>query len=259
MFELNTILFFSLVAMGAMVQTITGFAMGLIIIAGVTALGLAEISFSAAVVSFISLTNTAVALRHNHRHIDYTYLRQVSFGLLPTLILGVLLLDYLSGQFYELLKPALGVVIIAAGVLLMITPAAYSRESPASSIIGCGMLGGLIAGLYSAGGAPLAYFMYRQPIPLNTIRATLLAIFAVSTLGRTLVAGAAGHVDWEVLKTVAVAIPIVIASTMLTSRYVQMIPDRLVRRMVFVLLIAVGTFLIVNSAQGDFSIHTVSQ
>jgi len=245
-FEINTLLFFALVALGASVQTITGFAMGLIVIAGVTAFNIADISFSAAVVSFISLSNTLIALRHNHRHIDRHYLKWISLGLVPVLIGGVVLLDYLSDQYSNALRILLGIVIIVAGVSLMIAPAPYKARSSRQNIAFCGGLGGLIAGLYSAGGAPLAYFMYRQPIELNIIRSTLLAIFAISTLWRTMVVGFAGHINLEVLAMAAISIPVVVVVTMITGRYVHLLPDRLVRRFVFVLLIGVGTFLIVR-------------
>ncbi len=242
--EINIILFLVLVAGGALVQTITGFAMGLIIIAGVTALDIAEISFSAAVISFISLANATVALRHNHRHIDFHYLKWVSVGLVPLLAVGFVLLDYFSSRYYELLKVFLGFVIIGAGVMLMMTPAPYKNKSSKLAIGSCGVLGGLIAGFYSAGGAPLAYFMYRQPIELNVIRSTLLAIFAVSTFCRSIIAGIGGHLNAGVLMVAAVSIPLVVVVTVLTGRIVHLVPDKLVRRLVFILLIGVGSFLI---------------
>lgn len=242
--EINIILFLVLVAGGALVQTITGFAMGLLIIAGVTALDIAEISFTAAVISIISLTNTAVALRHNRRHIDTHYLKWVSIALVPVMVGGFMLLNYLSADYYNLLKVLLGIVIISAGVMLMITPAPYRNQSPKLAIFSCGVLGGLIAGLYSAGGAPLAYFMYRQPIELNVVRSTLLAIFAISTMWRTVLAAVAGHLDSSVLIVAGVSIPVVVLVTMLTGRVVHHVPDKLVRRLVFILLIGVGTFLI---------------
>jgi uncharacterized membrane protein YfcA len=224
----------------------TGFAMGLIIIAGVTAFNLADISFSAAVVSFISLSNTLIALRHNHRHIDMDYLKWISLGLIPVLIGGVVLLNYLTDLYSEALRILLGIVIIGAGVSLMIAPEPYDQRSSPLGIAACGALGGLIAGLYSAGGAPLAYFMYRQPVGLTIVRSTLLAIFAVSTLWRTVVVGFAGHISLEVLQAAAISIPVVVVATMTTGRYVHLVPDKLVRRFVFVLLIGVGTFLILK-------------
>ena len=51
--EITTFLFLAVVVLGALVQTITGFAMGLVTMAGIAVLGIADIAFSAAVVSFI--------------------------------------------------------------------------------------------------------------------------------------------------------------------------------------------------------------
>ncbi|MBQ73992.1 MAG: hypothetical protein CMQ20_03075 [Gammaproteobacteria bacterium] len=246
MIETNTLLFFALVVFGAVVQTVTGFALGLIIIAGVTVLGIAEISFSAAVISMIALANVLVALRASRHHIDLEYVKWVSVGLVPAMLIGVILLEFLSTQYYDFLQVLLGVVIICAGVMLMITPAAFEKKSPKPVRALCGMLGGVMAGLYSAGGPPLAYFMYRQPIELNAIRATLLATFAISTLWRTLVVAVAGHIDSRVLITAATSIPIVIVATLVTGRFMHHIPDLFVRRLVFVLLIGAGAFLVVR-------------
>jgi uncharacterized protein len=246
MLETNTLLFFALVAMGAVVQTVTGFALGLVIIAGVTAMDIAEISFSAAVISLITFVNTIVALRNNRRHIDVDYVKWISLGLVPFLVAGVVLLDYLSSKYYSFLQTLLGLVIIGAGIMLMITPAPYEEKSSSMATAFCGVLGGLIAGLYSAGGAPLAYYMYRQPVELNVVRSTLLAVFAISTFWRTVVIAVAGHVDTRVLVTAGASIPVVVIVTVVTGRFVHLIPDQFVRRLVFVLLIIVGAFLILR-------------
>jgi len=62
--------FLGLVAVGSYIQTLTGFAIALIIMGGVTALGLAPVAFTANVVSFIALANTVTAVHRNHSHID---------------------------------------------------------------------------------------------------------------------------------------------------------------------------------------------
>ena len=66
-----------------MVQTATGFAMGLIIMGGVTALGLADIGKTAAVVGFISLVNALVALRTTHRFMDRKVIIDIALGMVP--------------------------------------------------------------------------------------------------------------------------------------------------------------------------------
>ncbi len=236
----------ALVAFGAMVQTVTGFAMGLMIIVGVAALDLVSISFAAAVISFISLLNTLIALKDTHRFIDRQFVMAISLGLTPFLVLGVFVLDFLSSDFYHWLRTILGVVIIAAGILLMVTPKPYATLSPRWVSLGVGSIAGVIAGLYSAGGAPLAYFMYRQPLELQVIRATLLAVFALSTLWRTMVVAGAGHVTLDVVKVAALSVPVVVLTTIATGRALPKIPDKLVRRLVFILMIGVGLFLIVT-------------
>lgn len=109
-----------------------------------------------------------------------------------------------------------------------------------------------MAGLYSAGGAPLAYFAYRQPISINTIRTSLLAVFGVSTAIRVAMIGASGQVNISILQMSAVTFPLVIVVTLVTNRFVQMVPDHLVRRSVFLTLIAAGAFLVIGSLQPDF-------
>ena len=98
--EINTIWFLAVVALGAVVQTITGFAMGLLTMAGITLLGIADIAFAAAVVSFISMANTGVGLKKNYGQVDWTYLKRISVTFLPAMAIALILLTYLSSNFY---------------------------------------------------------------------------------------------------------------------------------------------------------------
>ncbi len=85
----SQIYFLLFVVLDVVVQSITGFAMGLIIMGGVAAMGLADISLSAVVVSLISLCNKLVALRYNHRDIDFEYVKRIATGMLPMALVGV--------------------------------------------------------------------------------------------------------------------------------------------------------------------------
>ena len=82
----NSVFFLILVFVGAVVQSLTGFAMALIILGGVAALGLAGISETAAVVSILSLFNAGLALRYNYRLIDYTLMKTMSIGMVPAVL-----------------------------------------------------------------------------------------------------------------------------------------------------------------------------
>lgn len=245
--EINTILFLAVVVVASVVQTITGFAMGLVCMAGIALLGVADIAFAAAVVSFISLANTGIGLRRGYKHVDWDYLKWMAVGFFPAMALALALLTYLSQNYYHLLKLLLGVVIILAGSMLMISPAPYEKKTGTAGLSVIGVLGGIVGGLYSAGGGPIAYFMYRQPIDLNVIRYSLLAVIAISTFARSIMIALSGQMTKEIIIMSAISIPVVIVVTIGVSRYLRYIPDKMVRSLVYVVLLLVGGFLVIGS------------
>jgi uncharacterized membrane protein YfcA len=103
-----------------------------------------------------------------------------------------------------------------------------------------------MAGTYGAGGAPFAYLLYRQPLDFNIVRATLLALFAISTLTRTVLVGASGSLSSSVLSLVVLGLPIVLIATLVSVKLGKYLPDTLLRKYTFLLLMLVGAFLIVK-------------
>jgi uncharacterized membrane protein YfcA len=243
---LNAGLFLLFVVAGAYVQTITGFAMGLVIMGGVTMLDLAPVAFSAGVVSLLSMVNTCLALRYSSKHIDWNIVRQLCIGLFPAMLLGIFVLDILSDTAYIWLRRLLGFVIILAGTLLILKPEPWKNRSGKITTSLFGVAGGLIGGMFSAGGPPLAFMMYRQPLDLNTIRATLLATFLVSTSGRTGVIVLDGQMTYEMMTVGALAIPLVLLTTIYARKVTPDNSEMLIRRFVFVLLILIGATLLLT-------------
>ena len=134
--EINTILFLAVVALGVVVQTIMGFAMELVTMVSITLLGVADIAFSAAVVSFISMANTSIGLRKGYRQVDWDYMKWIGITFLPAMAIALALLTYLSEHYYNLLRLLLVLVIILAGSMLMISPRPYARKSNRTSLLG---------------------------------------------------------------------------------------------------------------------------
>ena len=248
--EITTLLFLLAVALGAVVQTITGFAMGLITMAGIAVMGVADIAFTAAVVSFISLANTGVGLRKGIRFVDWDYMKWMAVGFVPAMVVALALLAWLSEHYYNFLKFLLGIVIILAGSMLMISPEPFSKKTGRTGLSAIGIAGGVIGGLYSAGGGPIAYFMYRQPMDLNVIRYSLLAVIALSTLVRTVLITVSGQMTSGILMMSAVSVPLVIVVTLAVSRYLDFIPEKIVRSIVYIVLLLVGGFLVLASFLG---------
>ncbi len=235
-----------LVMLGAYVQTIAGFAMGLLIMGGVTILNLAPIAFSAAVVSILSLLNTMLALRYSLKHVNWKTVGYTCAGLLPGLVVGYFLLGLLSDSAYIWLRRILGVVIIVAGVLLTLKPEPWDRTSGGSATSLTGVAGGLIGGMFSTGGAPIAFFMYRQPLEFNVIRATLLAIFAVTTFARTVVVALNDQLTHDILVVSGIGLPLVLITTLVARKISPASADTRIRKAVFILLIVIGASLVIT-------------
>ena len=84
----SLIYFLIAVALGSYVQTVTGFAIGLIVMGTVTTFDLAPIPFSAIVVCFLVFWNGLIALRRNHATVDWKITRLVLIGALDRTMLS---------------------------------------------------------------------------------------------------------------------------------------------------------------------------
>ncbi len=107
-----------------------------------------------------------------------------------------------------------------------------------------GGLGGLFGGLFSTAGPPMVYHLYREPLPLDTIRTTLLAVFGCITVIRNGYLGITGELDMEMLRLSLLCVPAVYLATRLGQRYRPPISENGMRRFAFALLTLLGVGLL---------------
>lgn len=246
--EISSLLaFVGLVAIGSYIQTISGFAIALIIAGGATALGLAPIDFTANVISFIALANTITAVHKHYRDIDLEILFYASIGVFCLTWAGLLLLDHLSSQFVKQLEILLGIVILFSGTLLMIRPRALKRVSPNYAHLAAGSFGGLLSGLFGVGGPPLVVHLYRQPLAFPVIRTTLLGVLGIMPITRIGLETYSGNINESVLKLSLFCVPVSILTTLFARRFPPRVSDMVMRRFAFSLLCVMGLFLIISN------------
>ena len=89
--------------------------------------------------------------------------------------------------------------------------------------------------------------MYRQPIDLNVIRFSLLAVIGLSALARTIMISVSGQMSCEILLVSAISVPLVIIVTLWVSRYLHYIPDKVSRGIVYIMLLGAGGILVLVS------------
>ncbi|MEO6354775.1 MAG: sulfite exporter TauE/SafE family protein [Burkholderiaceae bacterium] len=241
--------FLAIIALAVYFQTVTGFGMGMIVMGATSGLGLVSVATIAAIVSLLSLFNCAVAMPGSLHHIDWRTTRIVIYGIVPSVIGGVLLLDYLGSATADIVKLLLGLVIIYSGIsiVLKVTPG----EQPLSdrSFFCSGLFSGIFSGMFGISGPPLVYQFYRQKMDLATIRYSLIFLFSVTAGIRTLFVASQGGLNMEILILSFSALPVVALATLAGKRYPPPLRYPTMRIISCAALTVIGLSLIVPAAQ----------
>ncbi|KRC85545.1 hypothetical protein ASE30_00795 [Achromobacter sp. Root83] len=243
------LLFLACVALATYAQTMTGFAFGLVLLGLSGVFQLASVSEVANVVSVLSLVNAAVTLARAKPKVNWPLLTPAMVSSLVGVGVGVAALTWISGSMAVLLQLMLGITILACAVLLVARTQPLAQLSSRTSSVFFGGVSGVLGGLFSSAGPPMVYHLYRQPLPLATIRNSLLILFSVNALVRlTLVTGQGAFMASSFWLSMQ-ALPIVIGVTWMARRYGTADSMKTVKRMVFVLLLAAGLGLIVPASR----------
>ena len=241
------VVFMLAVLVGSYVQGVTGFALGMIIIAIVTALRAVDVPTVAAVISVLSFANVTVALHGHYREVDRRLFLGLSAGQIPAIAVGVWLLSALDANARTVLELVLGAFITVSSLSMAIRPRPMESASPAWQSVAAGAAGGIAGGLFAASGPVSGWFCYRQPYPVAVIRATLLACYLVTGATRTLVVGVSGGLTRDVLLLAAIGLPAVAIGTMLARWFPPALSDDVLRRGAFSLLLGIGIWIVASA------------
>lgn len=248
--QIETLLpFLAIIALATYFQTVTGFGMGMIVMGAASGLGLVSVATIAATISLLSLANCAVALPGTLHHINWRTTRMVVYGIVPSVIAGVLLLDYLGSSAAHVVKLLLGLVIIYSGISIVrkVTPG----EQPLSqrSFFLSGLFSGIFSGMFGISGPPLVYQFYRQKMDMATIRYSLIFLFSITAGIRTLFVAGQGGLGAQVWILSLAALPAVGLATLAGKRYPPPLRHATMQRLACLVLVAIGVSLVVAAAQ----------
>ena len=240
--------FLVLTGVAAYAQTLTGFAFGLITMGGIGLTGLMPLPQAAVIVSILTVTNALQMLLKGWRDVARQEFALVMMSSVPLLLAGYALLKMLAATRIDLLRLALGLVIIASSLQLARRPEPSVRRSGTGSFLFFGAVAGLMGGLFSTSGPPLVYHFYRQPFPVARIRETLVAIFALNAAFRLGLVAASADLSAQSVGSGLLAVPIVSACTYAARRWPPPLAPTTMRRIVFMLLFLSGLSLAVPAA-----------
>jgi uncharacterized membrane protein YfcA len=234
------LLFLLAVALATCAQTLSGFAFALVLVGLGGLLQLAPLADLANVVTVLALANAAIALRGARESLDRPGFRQIALGMLAGTIAGIALLDWLSANLLLVLRLLLGLTVIGCAVIVLLEAARLQQRSRPVVFLAWGVVSGLLSGLFSTGGPPLVYHLYRQPLALKAVRDTLVAALAFSSLARLLVVVPLGGFSLHALQLCAMAAPLVFGLTWWLERHPPAWSRAAVLRLVCGLLFLTG-------------------
>ena len=237
------IIFLLISLLGSYIQAVAGFAMGMLIVAVAGGLRLVEIETLAAVVSILSLTNSALSLWGQTQHVHWRLFVWLAAGQLPALVLGLYFLDHLGANSRWLLELCLGLFLTMGALGMLLKPKPLQHVSASWVAWLTGLCGGTLGGMFSASGPVLGLFGFSQPLPLNVIRATLLSSFLLVTSSRPLMVGGRGELPEPVLLIVAMALPVVLIGTWWGRIFAPPVSDAALKRAAFWLILVMGVWV----------------
>lgn len=247
--EVTSILLFAVIVfVGSYVQAVAGFAMGMIIVAVAGGLQVMDVPTLTAVVSLMTILNVYIALKGLTHEIHRHLFKWLALGQIPAIFLGFQLMQWLDGNTRWLLELTLGVFITIGGLSMYLRPHPWPRVTTPLRTWSVGIGGGLVGGMFSASGPVLGWFGYNQPLRVATIRATLLACFALTTGTRTVIVGMTGGLTEAVFTYALAGLPIVVVGTWLGRNLPPPVTEDSIKRFAYRLLIVMGSWILLRVA-----------
>lgn len=246
--DLSTLLPFLLCVVAAtVVQNLTGFALGLVLLGLVELLQLVPIAEASNASMVLSLVNAIAFFRAERSAPPWRMMRPALLGSLPGVVLGVALLAWLSLNATLWLRLLLGIAVLGSAVVLGRQQDARRQVSPPAAFATAGFLAGLLGGLFSTSGPPIVYHLYRQPFDAATVRRALVLVFSVNASLRMVLVAASGHLALRSLVLSAIAVPVVMVVTHLSVRYPLPIRGRALNLAAAALLALTGVTLAISA------------
>jgi uncharacterized membrane protein YfcA len=235
------------ITLASYVQSLTGFAFGLIFLALVGVFDLIPVGVAANAVTLITLSQTFIHFREYPLTDDWRVIRPAIWPSLMGVAAGLALLFWLSDSALYLLKMVLGVSVIGSAALLVMRFVPKAEIDAPGSFALTGLLAGLMGGLFSTAGPPLVYKLYRQPLSLPVIRQALLVMFGLSQLVRLGIVLVSGQFTPASLVYAVLAVPLVFLVTRGNRRYPLKLSSVAISRIAAGLLLMAGASLIATA------------
>ena len=159
---------------------------------------------------------------------------------------GIFLLKHTDAG---LLNVIFGIAVIIIGIEMLFREMKSSNGKSGGSkiiLVLIGIISGLLCGLYGVG-ALLAAYVSRVSENSHEFKANICVVFVVENTIRIILYAATGILTLAVLKQVVILIPFMLAAVFLGMKSSSVLNEKVIKKIVIVLLILSGIVLIINN------------
>ena len=235
------LLFLLFAALAAYAQSVTGFALALVLLGLVGVVDLVPLPDAVNAATVLVAVNAAVFLgRRRPLKLEPSVWPAAAASALGV-VAGTALLTWLAGAAHDVLRLLLGLSIVLCAFLLWRAAKPLKAVSSRSTFVLAGATAGLMGGMFSAPGPPLVYLLYRQPLSHARVQESLVLLFGTGALLRLALVVSAGQFSAQAVLLAAEAVPAVVLVTSFAARRPPPLPPGLLKAAVCLLLIATGT------------------
>lgn len=231
------------VAIASVVQTLTAFAFGLVLLSLVEILRVIPLPMAVNASMVLALVNSVTFLVQDRKPLLWREVRHTLYASCAGVLAGLLLQFWLSADAAEWLRLLLGAAVLLSAINLLPRGGGRKLRSHPRSFAFYGALSGLMGGLFATSGPPIVYHILRQPFEPLFARRCLVLIFAVNNGLRLVLVAGSGRLSQQSLLLCAIAMPVTIIVSALCIRHPPRISDTSIRVATSVLLAGTGVAL----------------
>lgn len=202
---------------------------------------------AAPLMALIGLLIAVVILAREWQEIDIRPVATLIIAGLAGVPLGVWLLSSIDER---VVKALLGSVIIGFSAWSLWRPHLLSLKSDRTALL-FGLAAGILGGAYNTAGPPLVIYATLRKWSLQKFRAMMQAYCIVGSVWIATIHGVAGNITQHTLILLATAAPFVVLSTLAGQRLTLKVDAARFTRIVFLLLILLGTGLLASALLSD--------
>ncbi|MBQ1531640.1 MAG: sulfite exporter TauE/SafE family protein [Solobacterium sp.] len=147
----------------------------------------------------------------------------------------------------QVLKIVFGAVVVLIGVEMFFREKSSSKMKESKLLLGViGILSGLLCGLFGIG-ALLAAYVGRVTNTADEFKANISAVFIAENTFRIILYSLIGVITPDALKHALLLVPVMLAGLFAGMKSARILDEKLVRKLVILLLIVSGIVLIINN------------